>query len=168
MKTLRYLFLDELAEICDGEQRMAEALPEMIKAATCEQLQGALQAQLHDSAAQLEELEKVFADFGRALQTQPCKAMTGLAQDVVNVISVHDGSPCINAALICAAQRIVHYKMVTFAYLRDWAALLRHLESACLLDLMLDQEKAAEQRLNSLARTANRQALEKVQEPVIL
>jgi ferritin-like metal-binding protein YciE len=48
MKTLQTLFLDELADIYDAEQRIARALPKMVKAATCTRLQAA-----HDEAAQL-------------------------------------------------------------------------------------------------------------------
>ena len=35
MKTLKDLFLDELADMYDAERRIVKALPKMAKAATC-------------------------------------------------------------------------------------------------------------------------------------
>ena len=39
MKTLKDLFLDEVADMYDAEQRIVRALPKMAKAATCPDLQ---------------------------------------------------------------------------------------------------------------------------------
>jgi ferritin-like metal-binding protein YciE len=38
MKTLKDLFLDELADMYDAERRIVKALPKMAKAATCSDL----------------------------------------------------------------------------------------------------------------------------------
>ena len=42
MKTLKDLFLDELADMYDAEQRIVKALPKMAKAATCDDLKAAI------------------------------------------------------------------------------------------------------------------------------
>ena len=41
MKTLKDLFMDELADMYDAEKRIAKALPKMAKAATCPDLKDA-------------------------------------------------------------------------------------------------------------------------------
>lgn len=38
MKTLKDLFLEELSDMYDAEQRIIKALPKLIEAATCEEL----------------------------------------------------------------------------------------------------------------------------------
>lgn len=46
MKTLQHLFLGELADIYDAEQRLVKALPKMARAATCTHLRKAFLAHL--------------------------------------------------------------------------------------------------------------------------
>ena len=48
-KTLKDLFLDELADMYDAEQRIVKALPKMAKAATCTNLQAAFEAHLTET-----------------------------------------------------------------------------------------------------------------------
>ncbi|MDX2111863.1 MAG: DUF892 family protein [Verrucomicrobiota bacterium] len=38
MKTLKDLFMDQLADMYDAEKRIVKALPKLAKAATCEDL----------------------------------------------------------------------------------------------------------------------------------
>jgi hypothetical protein len=49
MNTLKELFLDELADMYDSEHRIIQALPKLIKAATCTDLQHALQHHLQET-----------------------------------------------------------------------------------------------------------------------
>jgi hypothetical protein len=56
-----------------------------------------------------------------------------------------------DACLIAAAQRAEHYEMAAYGVLVAWANGMGHTEAAGLLQENLDEEKAADQKLNSIA-----------------
>ena len=160
MKTLKDLFLDELADIYDAERRTVKALPKMAKAATCEKLKQALLAHLKETEGHVAKLEKVFQSFNVKAKGTTCKVTVGLLEEGDELAAAFKGSPAINAALISAAQRVEHHEMASYGCLHEWTGLLGNQKAAILLQEILDEEKAANETLIELARTSgNREAL---------
>ena len=155
MKTLKDLFLDELADIYDAEQRIARALPKMAKAATCTRLQAALKKHLKETEGQITNLEEVFKSIGEKAKGKKCEATVGLLEEGDEIAAEFKGSPAINAALIAAGQKVEHYEIASYGCLHEWAGLLGHEEAAGLLKENLDQEKGADEALTELARSGN-------------
>src|ERR1035441_3306288 len=58
MKTLKDLFLDELADMYDAEQRIVKALPGMAEAATCKKLKGAILTHLKETEGHVTKICK--------------------------------------------------------------------------------------------------------------
>ena len=56
-----------------------------------------------------------------------------------------------DACLIAGGQRAEHYEMAAYGTLVAWARLMGHKEAADLLQQTLDEEKAADKKLSSLA-----------------
>jgi ferritin-like metal-binding protein YciE len=56
-----------------------------------------------------------------------------------------------DACLIAAAQRVEHYEMAAYGTLVAWAKAMGHDEAAGLLEETLNEEKAADQKLTSIA-----------------
>lgn len=159
-KTLHDLFLDELADMYDAEKRIAKALPKMAKAATSPELQAALEKHQQETQGQVTRLEEVFQAFGEKAAGKTCEATKGLLEEAEEIAADFKGSPAINAALICAAQKVEHYEMASYGCLKEWAGLLGNPEAAALLEEILDEEKAANQTLNRLAlEQSNQEAL---------
>ncbi len=160
MKTLKDLFLDELADIYDAEHRIIKALPKMAKAATCPDLKAAFQSHLKETEGQVKKLEQVFKSFGEKAKGKKCEATIGLLEEGDEIAAEFKGSPAINAALIAAAQKVEHYEMASYGCLHEWAGLLGNKEAAGLLQQILDQEKGANEALNELAHaSSNNEAL---------
>ena len=160
MKTLRDLFLEELSDMYDSEQRIVKALPKMIETATCEDLQSALQDHLEETEGQVEKLERVFEAFGEKAKGTKCPAMVGILDEGHDLVSENKKSPAINAAIICAGQKVEHYEIATYGCLHAWAILLNQPEAADILEEILDEEKTADRTLNELAASKNEEALE--------
>ena len=78
MRTLKNLFLDELADRYDAEKRLVIAMPKMIKVATCTNLQKLLQSHLKETVSHVKTLEKVFKSFGEKPRLNKCEATIGL------------------------------------------------------------------------------------------
>lgn len=154
-KTLKNLFLDELMDIYDAEQRIARALPKMTKAATCPKLQSALQKHLKETQGQITNLEQVFKSVGEKAKGKKCEATVGLLEEGDEIAAEFKGSPAINAALIAAAQKVEHYEIASYGCLYEWAGLLGNSKAAGLLKENLNQEKTADDALTEIARSGN-------------
>ena len=160
MKTLKDLFLDELADMYDAERRIVKALPKMAKAATCPDLKAAFQSHLQETEGQVRKLDQVFVSFGLKAKGKTCEATVGLLEEGDELAAEFKGSPAINAALILAAQKVEHYEIASYGCLHEWAEVLGNKEAAGLLKEILDEEKGANDSLNELAHsTLNQEAL---------
>jgi ferritin-like metal-binding protein YciE len=157
MKTLKDLFLDELADMYDAEHRIARALPKVVKAATCTSLQAALESHLKETQGQITKLESVFRSIGEKAKGKKCEATIGLLEEGDEIAAEFKGSPAINAALIAAAQKIEQDEIASYGCLHEWAGLLGHQEASRLLKEILGQEKGADEKLTELARSGNNQ-----------
>jgi len=157
MKTLKDLFLDELADMYDAERRIVKALPKMAKAATSAELKNAIQSHLKETQGHVKKLEQVFQSFDKKARGQTCEATVGLLEEGDEIAADFKGSPAINAALISAAQKVEHYEMASYGCLHEWAGLLGNNEAASLLEQILEEEKAANESLTELARASSNQ-----------
>jgi len=160
MKTLKYLFMEELADMYDSEQRIVKALPKMIEAATCTQLQAALRSHLTETEGHVQKVETVFELFGEKPKGEKCPAMVGILDEGSDMVSDNKKTAAINAAIICAAQKVEHYEIATYGCLHAWAQLLGNDEAADILEEILDEEKNADSTLNDCATAKNEEALE--------
>lgn len=160
MKTLKDLFLDELADMYDAEKRIVKALPKMAKAVTCTGLKGAIEKHLQETHGHVTKLEQVFQCFDMEAKGKTCEATKGLLEEGDEIASDFKGSPAINAAIISAAQKVEHYEMASYGCLHEWAGLLGNQKAASLLEDILNEEKAANQGLTELAvAKSNEEAL---------
>jgi ferritin-like metal-binding protein YciE len=160
MKTLKVLFLDELADMYDAERRIVKALPKLAKAATCDKLKKAILAHLKETEGHVTKVEQIFQSFDEKARGKTCEATVGLLKEGDEIAADFKGSPAINAALISAAQKVEHYEMASYGCLHEWAGLLENEKAAGLLQEILEQEKAANETLTELARAnSNEEAL---------
>lgn len=155
MKTLKDLFLAELADMYDAEHRIIKALPKLAKAASCENLKAAFLAHLEETEGQVTQLEKVFKSFGEKARAQKCEATAGLLKEGDEIAADNKGEPTINAALISAGRKVEHYEIASYGCLREWAKLLGNKEATRLIEEILNEEKAANKKLMELARASS-------------
>lgn len=153
MKTLKTLFLAELADIYDAEKRLVKALPKTAKAATCNHLKEAVLSHLEETKGHVAKLEEVFACFDRKAKGETCDATVGLLKECDGIAAEFKGSPAINAALIAASQKLEHYEIASYGCLHQWAEQLGNNKAAGLLKEILKEEKAANKALNELAHS---------------
>ena len=154
-KNLESLFLDELADMYDAEHRIVRALPKMIKAATCPDLQAGLKKHLRETEGQIKKLEQVFKSMGEKAKGKKCEATVGLLKEADEIAAEFKGSTALNAALISAAQKVEHYEIASYGCLVEWAGLLDNAKASTLLKEILAQEKGADEALTEVARMGN-------------
>jgi ferritin-like metal-binding protein YciE len=153
------LFVDQLEDLYDAEQRLTQALPKMADAAHASSLKAAFQQHVRETQNHVARLEKIFQSLGRQPQRKTCYAMKGLIEEGQEVLSATGDDSVIDAALIAAAQRTEHYEISGYGTARTFAQQLGKSEAAQILQQTLDEEAATDKKLTALAEgRVNRQA----------
>ena len=161
MGTLHDAFVDELRDSYDAEKQLTKALPKMAKAANSPELREAIESHLEETRQQVERLEQVFESLGEKPRGKHCDGIAGIIQEAQAVMQEDFDEPTADACLIASAQRAEHYEMAAYGTLVAWARAMGHDEAADLLQETLDEEKAADEKLNTLAEGGiNEQAAE--------
>lgn len=159
--SLEDLFVEQLKDLYDAEQRLVEGLPKMANAANSSSLRQAFTAHLEETRNHVTRLEQVFNSIGVEAERQTCQAMKGLVSEGSDMIDSKGSNPAVrDAGLIAAAQRVEHYEMAGYGTARTFAEQLGMAQAADLLQSTLDEEEAADEKLTQLAtQKINAQAL---------
>jgi len=148
---LHELFLDELADIYNAEQQLTKALPKMANAAQSDELREAFEAHLAETEGHLSRLEEVAESLGEKLKRKTCAAMKGLVEEAQELMKEQKGKSSLDAALIAAAQKVEHYEIASYGTVCAWAKQMGHDSEAETLEETLSEEKAADEKLTSIA-----------------
>jgi ferritin-like metal-binding protein YciE len=157
--TLHDAFLDELRDAYDAEKQLTKALPKMAKAASSPGLRKAFETHLEETRGQIDRLEQVFASLDEKVRGKHCDGIAGIIDEGKAVMEEDFDEATMDACLIAGGQRAEHYEMAAYGTLIAWARAMGHTEAANLLQETLEEEKAADQKLSSLAEDGiNREA----------
>ena len=149
--SLNDLFLNQIEDLYDAEQRLTKALPKMAEAAHSSQLKLAFQSHLTETEGHVRRLEQIFREINTSPARETCEAMKGLIAEGEEMIKAQGDPDVKDAALIAAAQRVEHYEMSGYGTARAFARRLGLSQAANLLQQTLEEEKAADEKLNNIA-----------------
>jgi ferritin-like metal-binding protein YciE len=153
------LFVHELKDLYSAETQLIEALPKMANAASSQTLAQAYKSHLEETKKQKERLERISEMLGVDLKGETCEAMKGLIKEGEEVIKAKAPDELKDAALIAAGQRVEHYEMAGYGTAAYFAEMLQEREVSDLLNETLEEEKAADSKLNKIAKeSVNKQA----------
>lgn len=152
-RSLDDLFLNQIEDLFDAENRMERALPKLMEAAHAPELKRAFENHWEQTRQHVERLHSIFRQLGEEPQRETCEAMKGLLREGDEMIDAK-GDPAVkDAALIAAAQRVEHYEMAGYGTARALAMQLGHHDAARLLQTTLQEEEAAGRKLTEIAET---------------
>jgi ferritin-like metal-binding protein YciE len=163
-KTLHDAFVDELRDSYDAEKQLTKALPKMAKAASTPALRAAFETHLKETERHVERLEEVFATIDEKVKGKHCDGIAGIIEEGKSAMEEDFDDTTMDACLIAAGQRAEHYEMAAYGTLAAWARAMGHTEAAKLLEQTLQEEKAADKKLTSLAEgSINQEAADAAQ-----
>jgi len=151
---LMKLFEDELKDIYWAEKALVKGIPKMIKKATSQELITALTNHLAETEEQVSRAERVFEVIGKKAQAKKCEAMEGLLKEAESIMEDCEPGAMRDAGIISAGQKIEHYEIATYGTLRQFAETLGLDEAVELLEMTLEEEKAADEMLTEVAVSA--------------
>jgi ferritin-like metal-binding protein YciE len=147
-----------LKDLYSADNQIVKALPKMIKAATSQNLKVGFSEHLEQTKAQVERLDKIFSQLDQSPKGKKCKGMEGLLEEGEELMQEDAEPEVLDAGLIAAAQRVEHYEIAAYGTVRTYAELLELKAAVKLLQQTLDEEKATDKKLNSLAESINIEA----------
>ncbi len=148
------LFVEQIEDLYDAEHRLVEALPKMAEAANSSQLKQAFQKHLIETQGHVSRLESVFREINVEPERSTCQAMKGLIAEGEEMIKAKGDPDVKDAALIAAAQRVEHYEISGYGTARSFARRLGLTQAPNLLQQTLDEEAAADEKLNQIAESS--------------
>jgi ferritin-like metal-binding protein YciE len=159
IKTLDDLFVHQLQDIYYAEHQIIKNLPTMAEKASNAELKAAFQHHLSETKNQVTRLEQVFQKHGLTPKGVTCPAIDGILAEASEIIS-DSGEPEVrDAAMLAAAQAVEHYEIARYGTLVAFAHQLGRRDCAQLLGETLEEEKAADKKLTSIAEgNVNRKA----------
>ena len=149
--TLHDIFIDELRDVYDAEKQLTKALTKLAKSASAAPLRDAFESHLEETQGHIARLEEVFTSLDERVSGKHCDGIAGIIQEGKSVMEQDLDETTMDAALIASGQRAEHYEMAAYGTLVAWARSMGHDDVADLLQKTLDEEKAADQKLSTLA-----------------
>ena len=149
--TLHEAFIDELRDTYDAEKQLTKALAKLAKASSNPKLREAFESHLDETQGQIERLEQVFETLDERPRGKHCDGIAGIIEEGKSIMEEDFDETTMDACLIAAGQRAEHYEMAAYGTLVAWAQAMGHTDAANLLQETLDEEKAADKKLSSLA-----------------
>jgi ferritin-like metal-binding protein YciE len=151
IKTMDDLFLHQLQDIYYAEKQLVKALPKMADTATDKQLKQGFLTHFDETKTHVQRLEQVFKMISAEVKAVDCPAIDGIIEEAEEVTGEVADKSVLDAALINAAQAAEHYEITRYGSLIAWAKQLGRADCASILQKTLDEEKATDRKLTTLA-----------------
>ena len=151
LDSLERLFVEELRDVYYAEKQLVRALGKMAKSASDEALVQAFEEHRAETEEQVRRLEKVFDTLDLKPRGKTCHGIKGIIEEGDELMEEEGDEAVIDAGLIAGAQRAEHYEMAAYGTLRHYAERLGNREAERLLAETLEEEKAADAKLNEIA-----------------
>ena len=158
--SMQELLVDQLRDLYDAEKQLTKALPKMINLASNRDLVQGLKLHLEETNKQIERLDQVFKKLGKKPSGTDCPAIDGLIKESEETSGEVDDKSVLDAAIVAGAQAVEHYEIARYGTLIAWAEELGHDDIVRFLTTNLNEEKAANVKLNTIAlrKGVNRKA----------
>ena len=155
--TPRELFLHELADILDVEQKLTEeVLPKLIQEVEDTELKSGLQKHLRETERHAKNVERIFRLMRAEPEVEKCIGFEGLKKEHDELVSdsSHQLIDVIDAG---AAARTEHYEIAAYQGLITMARSMGEREVVGLLEQNLKEEKEALREVEKAARRISKE-----------
>src|SRR5258707_4107253 len=142
-----------VADIYYAEKQLVKALPKMAEKATDQQLKQGFLTHLDETKTHVQRVEQVFQMLGAQAKAVDCPAIDGIIKEASEIAGEVADKAVLDAALINAAQAAEHYEISRYGRLIAWAKQLGRNDCATILHKTLEEEKATDKKLTTLAES---------------
>lgn len=157
---LECLFIKEMHEVYDMEERWKEQLTQMEDTANTIELKSAFHEWAEQSKERLMRLEEIYGLMKAVHEKKRSKVMKAICRKVDKIAEKKKTTAIKDVSLIMSAQTGAHCAIALYGSLAEIAVILNRNDVAAVLKQTLDEYKATDQRLSAVAsRHVNYDAL---------
>jgi ferritin-like metal-binding protein YciE len=158
----RRMYVIELQELRSVEDQLIKALPKMAELVEHPELRRALELHRTETEAQRDRLDELLKAHNAGTRDHQDGSMQTILREAERWAKMVSDRDCRDAGIIASAQRVEHYEIAVYGTLATWARQLGLHDDARVLHTILEQEKAADEKLSRLAEQGvNREAAER-------
>ena len=145
--------------VADPEERVRQVLSRPMTAEEAVQvallnspeLQAAFEEHLEITESHRRQVEELLEAATGSTRAKKCKGMEGLIEEGKEILENEGDADVVDAGLIVAAQKAEHYEIAAYGSLRALASLLGDENAADRFGAILEDERAADEKLTELA-----------------
>jgi ferritin-like metal-binding protein YciE len=153
MQTAHELFVHELTDILDAEQKLVEALGQQAEESTRPELQKAFQSHQAQTEKQVERLRQVFEELGEEPEEAECKGIRGLIDEHDTFVQDEDpAEDLVDIFNVGAAEKVESYEICAYESLIRMADLMGHTKASKLLNQNLKEEQQTLKKMQSFSK----------------
>lgn len=152
MDTGKDLFIHELQDIYDAENKLVNALETMSNKVKNPELAKSFEEHREVTRTHVERLERVFPLVDRKPSREPCKGINGLIEEFSSFVKEEDpGDEVLNVFATGAAAKVEAYEITAYKSLITLADQLGLSEAAQLFEETLREEQDTASQLETMA-----------------
>lgn len=144
------LFVTELYDMYDAEQRIEEALGELASEVDDEEIQSAFEEHREETRTHVDRLEQIFDSIGVEVGDEECEATKGLVKEHENFSEKNPEQAELELFDLTAAQKTEHYEIASYGNLAKMADQLGMDEVGDMLHQTLEEEEKTLEKLTEL------------------
>jgi ferritin-like metal-binding protein YciE len=159
MQNATDLFIHEMGDMYDAEQRILQMLPLMAQECNVPEVKQAFQQHEQETRQQVLNLEQCFQILGVRPQRAACHAIAGLKQEHDAFLKEQPTPDLITMFDLGGAAKTEYYEIASYEGLIEKASEMGQTQCVQLLQQNLQQEQAMAQRVSTMARQIGRQMI---------
>jgi len=153
MQTAHELFLHELSDMLDAEQKLVEALGKQAEESSRPDLQKAFESHRQQTEKQVQRLEQVFESLEEESEEAECKGIKGILEEHDEFMEEEDPSEDLidifNAGAAC---KVESYEIANYTSLINLAEQMGHNKAVKLLNQNLKEEQQTLKKMEGFVK----------------
>jgi len=164
MQTAHELFLHEMSDMLDAEQRILEALEEQKEESSNSTLQSAFQAHHRQTEGQVERLQQCFELIGEEAKETECAGIKGLREEHDSMTEQDPSPDILDVFNVAAAIKVERYEISAYESLIRLAESMDQTKIVRLLNQNLKEEEQTLKKMQTFATKIKPENLEAAEE----
>ena len=161
MHSPKDLFIHELADIFDAEQKLSKMLPTMAQQSNSDEVKKAFEQHEQETLLQISNLEQCFHALGVTPETSPCQAVAGMKAEHDSFMKEKPSADVLTLFNLGAGAKSEYYEIASYKGLIEQATLLGQMQCVQLLEQNLKQEEAMAEKVQQLSHKLGLEASHK-------
>jgi ferritin-like metal-binding protein YciE len=153
MQTAHELFLHELSDMLDAEQKLVEALSKQAEESSRPELQKAFESHRVQTEKQVERLQQVFESLEEEAEESECAGIKGIIEEHDTFMEEEDpAEDLVDIFNVGAATKVESYEICAYNSLINLATQMKHTKAVKLLNQNLKEEQQTLKKMESFAK----------------